>query len=482
MLQISRKITCWTLISTLFFSLPVSGNDIKLPDFGDVTSGIISHQQEYQLGREWLRAYRSRVAELNDPQIQYYLENLLFKLAIYSELEDRRLELVMVNNSTMNAFAVPGGVVGIHTGLFRYAENEHQLASVLTHEIAHLSQRHFARRLEKQRANTYLTMAGLLASLILAATAGGDAGMAGMAATQAASLESQLRYSRQNEQEADRLGIETLYQAGYDPLAAPAMFEGMLQATRYIGSRPPEFLLTHPLTESRIADAQGRARTYPFKHYPNPLDYQLMKARALIYITDNPALSIKYFSSEVSGDTASRIAAQYGLAIAHLANNDPQSAWKTLAPLLANDSENVYFRLAEAEINRNQKKFDDAEKILKKLLASHPDYYPAKISLVRNYLAENRFHAAEKLLEELSEQRPTDPFIWYDLAETRGLAGNISGVHLARAEFFILVGAYDLALQQLGYARKLVTADYRQSAIISQRIRDLEEMQKDRKL
>jgi predicted Zn-dependent protease len=183
-------------------------NEIKLPRLGDTVSGIVSKRQEYELGRTWLKAFRSRVREHDDPLMQEYLEQLLYDLATYSDLEDPRLELVIVNNASMNAFAVPGGVVGFHTGVFAFAEKEDQMASVLAHELAHLSQRHFARGLEAQRASSMVTLAGLLGSLVLAATAGGDAGMAAITATQALAMDSRLRYSRSNEQEADRIGLE----------------------------------------------------------------------------------------------------------------------------------------------------------------------------------------------------------------------------------------------------------------------------------
>src|SRR5690606_22292989 len=289
----------------------VTANEFNLPVLGDASSGVISLRQEYELGRAWLKAFRSRVETLDDPEIQVYLEQLLYDLAEHSSLENPRLELVVINNPTMNAFAVPGGVVGTHTGLFRYAESEDQLASVLAHELGHLSQRHFSRRVSNQRASSIGTMAGLLAGIILAATVGGDAGMAAIATTQAAALDSALRYSRQNEQEADRIGIETLYRSGRDPRAVSEMFERMLAATRYTGQRPPEFLLTLPLTESRVADARNRINNYPARHYPASAQYLYMRARALIHIDANPQRSINRFTNELEGETLSDTASAY---------------------------------------------------------------------------------------------------------------------------------------------------------------------------
>ena len=205
-------------LSLPFAASPSQAADVRLPVIGDTASGIISKQQEYELGRTWLKVFRSRVRAYDDPLMQTYLEELLYNLATYSELEDPRIELVIVKNPSMNAFAVPGGVVGFHTGVFSYADNEDQMVSILAHELAHLSQRHFSRGTEAQRANSVLSMAGLLASIVLAATAGGDAATAAMITTQGLALDSQLRYSRSNEQEADRVGLATMERA----IATPA--------------------------------------------------------------------------------------------------------------------------------------------------------------------------------------------------------------------------------------------------------------------
>ena len=255
---------------------PVSA-ELQIPDLGDSSSSLFSSQQEYQLGRGWLMAFRNQAPIISDPLLTDYLEFLIYKLASFSQLQDRRLELVVVDNKTMNAFAVPGGVVGVHNGMFLYAENEDQMASVLSHELAHLSQRHFARSVEKRKSASITNLALLLGALVIAATAGGDAGMAAITATQAAALESQLRYSRQNEQEADRIGMLNMVNAGLDPMSVATMFEQMQRASRYY-SRPPEFLMTHPVTERRISDTRGRAARYPKQQPRDNFEYHLMQA------------------------------------------------------------------------------------------------------------------------------------------------------------------------------------------------------------
>lgn len=452
--------------------------DIHLPSLGDASSAIISPKQEQELGQAWLRAYRSRVNEHDDPELYDYIEKLIQKLSPHSELQDHNLSLIAINNASMNAFAVPGGVIGVHTGLFRFAKSEHQLASVLAHELAHLSQRHFARRVEEQRKNAKVTMAGMLASLVLAATVGGDAGIAAMTATQAVGLENSLRYSRQNEQEADRLGIQTMQASGFDPRAVAGMFEEMLKATRYSGSRPPEFLLTHPLTENRVADAQNRVNRLPQKHYEDNPTYHLMRARAIIAIHNNPATSINRFKNELNGVSLSKQAAQYGMALAYGNWGKFDQAKAHLRPLLKAEPNNVTYQLAQITLDRQQGQYITAIEKNLQLLAEDPNSYPLNMALAETYLKANQFTRSEKVLKKMTRLYPMRPYVWFQLAETSGLAGDVAEVHKARARYFILNGVFDKARNQLGYARKLLKQNYYEVAIIDQQLRDLEKLEK----
>lgn len=472
---------CAILLFSLFLTLPTAAQaqsrDIQLPALGDATSGIVSPQQEYDLGRAWLRVFRSRVPTFDDPLMQDYLEELLHELSLNSELDRPDLELVLVANPTMNAFAVPGGVVGVHTGLFVNATSEDQLASVLAHELAHLSQRHFARGVDNQRRSTVATMGGLLAGIILAATAGGDAGMAAITATQAAAMQSSLRYSRQHEQEADRIGMETLYRSGRNPEAAAEMFERMMQSMRYTGHRPPEFLLTHPLTESRIADARNRVSRYPSREYEDNFDYQLMRARARLSVSANPGAAVQYFRGALGGETRSQEAMQYGLVIALLAANRLDEAERELEQLFTHNRHLLY-QMASVELKQKRQDFEGALSAASDLIDRYPGYYPLKMVLAETYWQATRYQEAEQVYFRLTRERPGDPFIWYQLAEVRGLAGNIPGVHLARAEYYVLNGIFDRAREHYGYAMRLLRDDQRQTAIIEQKLRDLSDLER----
>ncbi len=451
--------------------------DLKLPNLGESSTSLFSAEYERQLGQTWLKIFRSRAPTIDDPLLFDYLEDLIYDLVTHSQLKDRRIDLVLVNNPTINAFAVPGGVIGVHNGLLMYAQTEDELATVLAHEIAHLSQRHFSRGVEFQKNQAPFNMAAMLAGLLLMATAGGDAGVAAISAAQAAAQDSALRYSRGNEQEADRIGMQTMVQAGRDPHAAPAMFERMLQASRYSGGgRIPEFLRTHPLSESRIADTRNRARQYPKQIRPISLDYQLMRARVANQLANTPEEAVQRFRGELKGSPRSREAAQYGLVLALTAAGRPDEAALELDGIWSGSPDRIEYVIADAEIDMARKMPGAAAEKLARQLENSPGNHPLTMSYARALMQAQQPHIAEEVLVAQSKLRPDDPGLWYLLAEVQGLSGNIPGLHQSRAEYFILKGILDEAERQLNYALKLSKNDYLASARINQRLKDLAEL------
>lgn len=462
---------------TVMPAMAADNNNVDLPELGDSSSSLFSSQQEYDLGRAWLKAFRSQVRTDPDPLLQDYLEDLVYKIATHSQVRDRRLQVVVVDNRTINAFAVPGGVVGIHNGALLVAGSEAELASVLSHELAHLSQRHFARGVEQQQRASIPTMAALLGSLVLAATAGGDAGIAAITATQAAALQNQLSFSRENEQEADRIGMSTLVDAGYDPNAFASMFDNMQANMRYSSGRNvPEFLLTHPLTENRISDARNRAREYPRNVFVDSLDFQLMRARVELHFAANPGEAIKRFKARLRSGSRNPEADHYGLALAYLTQGDTTVAREQLTPLLAKEPRRLAYVIADAQIDVIGGAIDQAEQKLQKQLAINPGNHALTMAYADTLLKGNQPQRAEAVLAEHVKTHDQDPSVWYLLAETHGLAGNIVGVHQARAEYFVLTGVLDKAQQQLKYALPLVRSDNLTTAKIEARIRQIEDM------
>ncbi len=463
------------LLSSMAFAASAATSDeLKLPNLGESSTSLFSADFEHQLGRAWLRIFRNQVSTMDDPLLYEYLEDLIYRLVIHSQLEDRRIELVVVDNPTINAFAVPGGVLGIHNGLMVHAQTEDELATVLSHELAHLSQRHFSRGVEFQKNQRPLNLAAMLAGFILMATAGGDAGMAALSAAQAAAQDSALRYSRGNEQEADRVGMLTLVEAGMDPHAAPVMFERMLQASRYFGSdRIPEFMRTHPLSESRIADARNRAREYPKQIRPTKLDYQLMRARVINSLAKTPEEAIQRFRGDLSGAPRSRKASRYGLVLALTDAGRTDEASLELDSIWSVNPTKLEYIIADAEVDMARNRPELAAKKLAAELKLSPGNHPLTMTYATALMENQQSHIAAEVLVEHSKKKPNDPALWYLLAEIQGLSGNIVGLHQARAEYFMLVGVLDQAEKQLTYALKLTGNDYLTTAKINHRLQNI---------
>ncbi|MFV8818322.1 M48 family metalloprotease [Haliea sp. E17] len=477
-----RRLLPALLAATL--STPVAAgtatDGLKLPNLGDASTSMFSGEFEHQIGRIWLRSFRSQVHTIDDPLLYEYLNNLIYQLATHSQLQDRRLELVIVDNPTINAFAVPGGVIGVHNGLLLYAQSEDELATVLAHELAHLSQRHFSRGVEYQQNQMPINLAALLAGLVVMATAGGEAGMAAINASQALAQNNALRFSRQNEQEADRIGMQTLVDAGMDPYAAPAMFERMLQSSRYTSAeRIPEFLRSHPLSENRVADTQNRARQYPRQIHPDNLEFQLMRARVVNQLSNTPEEAVQYFRGALQGSPRSPQAARYGLVLALIDAGRADEAALELDSIWSGDPDRLEYIIAGSEIDLQSGNPQKAVDALRQQLALNPGNHPLTMQYARALTRNQQPHIAEEVLVEQSKLRPNDPGLWYELAEVQGLSGNIIGLHQARAEYFILNGYLDQAQQQLEYAQKLVKNDYPTSARINQRLADVAKMREE---
>lgn len=425
---------------------------VNLPVLGDTLSGTISSQQEHDFGREFLRQVRRETPMFDDPLLEEYIASLTYKLAVNSELTDHRLEFALIDNTQLNAFAAPGGIIGVNAGLLLYTQNEGQLASILAHELAHISQRHYARSVAEQRANAIPNMAGLLASLVIMATAGGEAGQAALMTNQALGVENQLRFSRSNEAEADSIGIRTLYNSGFDPYDMAGMFEQLLR-NRGISQRLPEFMLTHPLDESRVANSKNRANTYPAVRHSSSSEFLLMRERVQIRYSQNPDAAIASRQDalpQLRGAEAD--AARYGIALAQLKTGQHVQATQSLAPLLAQEPERITYVMLDADIALAAGDHAKALAILQRNLRINPDNHPLTMAYAKALTRSGDHARAATVLEKHSALRPNDMQLWYELAEIQGLAGNIGKVHLARAEYFICIGDFARAREQLNFA------------------------------
>lgn len=475
----SSPVTTALLALVLLVPTPAFANsNIQLPALGETSAGLISLADEYELGQQLIRKYRAAVPTSRDPFIEDYLQRLLQDIAAHSDLTDKRLQLIVLESPTLNAFAAPGGIVGVNTGTFLSAQNEQQLASILAHEIAHLSQRHYARRLQQNKTTYAVGMAALLASIMVAASGNGDVGMAAIPAIQAAAMDSGLRFSRGMEQEADRIGMQTLVRGGYDPYAMPGMFEQMLRSTRY-RTKVPEFLLSHPVTESRISDSMSRARKYPKRQVAHDEKFQLIKARVILHYEKNHAQAVHRFEQELDNyHNLSAAAAHYGYVLALTRKGDLEQARKALPDLQQHVNDAAALAIAEADIEAAADNHQQAISLLDKALTSSPQSHVLNVRLAELLMAAGQYDRCEKLLQAHVQRQPENAYVWYLLAEVHGLAGNILEVHRARAEYFILLGIYNKAEIQLRNAIKLTDAkNFQGQARLEQRLLDVRKMQ-----
>ena len=478
------KLATTGLLAALFVSgvaeetVALDNSHLQLPSLGETSAGLISVTEEYERGQMVLRYYRAALPISQDPFIETYLQGLLQTLVTFSDLPNKKLELLVLDNPQLNAFAAPGGIVGVNTGIFLSAENEHQLASILAHELAHLSQRHYARRVQQGKKSFAVTLAGVIASLMLASAGEGDAAMAGILLSQSATRDSSLKFSREMEKEADRIGLRTLIQANFDPQGMPSMFEEMLKQTRY-RTHIPDFLLSHPVTESRISDTASRVQKLPRKYYPQNEDYQLIRARVMLRHEENPQNSVKRFKTELESPNKriSEITASYGYTLSLIAIKQFDEARKALAQLKAIVKNPVIHALTEADIAAGELDFDTAIDVLKTALRSNPNNHALNVRYAEILMRAGKYRDCEVVLLAHSQRFPNNAYVWYLLAEVHGLAGHILEVHKARAEYFMLKGVYSKAEIQLRNALKLIDKeDFQSRAKIEQRLLDLENL------
>ncbi|WP_430462020.1 M48 family metalloprotease [Thalassolituus sp. LLYu03] len=449
-------------------------NGSSLPDLGNSASSYVSLKQEHDLGRIWIRQLRAQAHLLDDPLMTTFLENLVFRLIPHSDVPHSELEFVVIDRAELNAFAVPGGIIGVNYGLLLYARDEDEISAVLAHELAHLSQRHYARQIEAAEKQDPIAIATLLASILLIATNNPDAGFAGLVTSQAASVQNQLAYSREWEREADRLGMQTLVAAGLDPKAMPSMFEQMLYANRF-GGNPPEFLLTHPLTESRIADAADRAQGYPAKPRLVSFEFLVLQNDARRRYQLSKDKQATYFEQQLqryARNTAEYAAAQYSLASMALEAADGQKGLEQINAIASPWNQHSTVSSLKARL---QASLSDTSGAISTIDAALP-YAPQDLELLttKAEILKNSGKAAEatRILKTLSELRNTSPSVWHQLSEAAAAAEQPLLAYRANGEYLYYMGQQPQALRQMDLAIQQAKkkGDFQQEAALRQRL------------
>jgi predicted Zn-dependent protease len=429
----------------------VSGSD--LPDFGDSSGSLISPAQEMALGEAFMRSVRAQATLVTDPDIAGYIEQLGHRLVANSDAPGYPFTFFVVDNPTVNAFAGPGGYIGVHTGLIETAENESELAGVLAHEIAHVTQRHLLRAYESANQMSLPTAAGMLAAILLGVAGDSpDAGIAGVMAVQGANIQRQLNFTRANEKEADRIGIQTLARSGIDPFGMPSFFERLHQATRLYGNNMPEFLMTHPVTTNRIAESMARAESFGRGKELDTLEFRLTRARLQVLGADSPARAMKEFQARAKKASAGP-ADRYGLALAYWRNNDHAAASKQLQTLMKNDPDRRMYRTSAAQLALDSGQPDQALRIYRDTLKLYPGdlivgrYYTS--ALIQTGQAAEARNQAMKMLRNKRARTPEIYELW---AKAASIAGPAWETNVASAEVYYLYGNMRFAIDQLNKA------------------------------
>ena len=438
-----------------------------LPDLGDRESSILSPQEERMIGEQFLIELRRTVRTVKDPVLKYFVRTNMHELAEFSDLTNTELHSVIIDAKELNAFAAPGGIIGINLGLFRFAQDVHEYSSVVAHELAHLSQRHFARRLDQQRQMTVAQLFGFLTSAAILASGASDAGLAGLISTYSVVEAETLKYSRLQEREADRIGFNALTKAGYDPYGASRMFERM-------GTQDDarEFLRTHPVSQARVADLSAKAQELPDEEYQPSNDYQLMRVRALQRFVETTTSFVRDPDS-IRGDD---IADKYELSLVLHQSGEFDLAVAKMQEVVEQMPTSILAISCYAELLTKSERADQAISVLEDALADTPDNTPLSIMYARALKSAERYEEATSVLQKQARFHSDDTDLWYELAETAGLADNIVEVHRSRAEYYALRGEFNLAISQLRLAKKANDgASFRLDAGLDQRILELRE-------
>jgi beta-barrel assembly-enhancing protease len=452
-------------LSTLL-ALPIpalSANSINLPDLGDASAAVISPAQERRLGEDFMRHARQSLAFSDDPEISDYLQTLGQRLVAHTDDPGMTFHFFVVNDPIINAFAVPGGYIGVDTGLILATENESELASVLAHEISHITQRHIPRMLAESQQTTLPTMAAMLAAVLLAGHGGGAA----VALTSATLAQKGINFTRANEEEADRIGIHLLAGSGFDPRAMPAFFERMQQLNRVNETNLPPFLLDHPVTTARIADARNRAEQYPYRQVPDSLSFQLVRAKLRATAPGDPAETVRTFAANLEDKKTTHMEVErYGYAVALLRAHRYDSARAETQRLVERAPTNPFYRILQARIELAAGHMETGLRLYADSYKRDPSYYPLAVDYARALVSADRAQAAEPILRVSLKQRPDDPALYKLLSESLAAAGRDAESHQALAEYYYLNGNPNAAITQLQMAgRQAGNNFYLQSSV-----------------
>jgi predicted Zn-dependent protease len=472
-----NKVLVTIITATLSLSSIAQTNRVHLPELGNSASDVLSASEEREYAEGLIRQLRAYELLVEDPLISDFFSDMGFNLASRSDQPEAAFTFVVLDQSVVNAFAAPGGVIALHSGLILLADTQDEVAGVLSHEIAHITQLHMYRAFEKGKTMNILAMLAMM-GLILASGGDGDVIQGAVLGTQAAAAQAQINFTRHNEIEADRVGIRTLAASGYDPQGMADFFGRMGQTSRGNGEGPPEFLRTHPVSVDRIAEAESRIQNLPKVEAEEGSQFYIVQARLRALLEKDPIEAIEYFEAGLKKPLteARKNGHLYGLAIARQRNAEYDKAEAILSNLLEQEPSRLAFQLQMANLHLKRGQHDLAIAALADLYHSFPGNQAIAIEYGKALLDQNKPEPAATASIVLRQQlvsRKNDPVLYALYARAANIAGDEIRSTEAIAESYYQRGGTEEAITQLESLARRSDLDYYQRARVDARLMEL---------
>lgn len=465
---IFRMLALLAAVSASFPATPSS-----LPDLGEASGAVLSAQAERKLGEETLRGLRASGAYLNDPEVNAYLEQLGHRLVSAVPGLDGDFHFFAVNAPDINAFALPGGYIGVHAGLVLATESESELASVLAHEISHVTQHHIARQAAAQSGDQLIMLAAMAAAILAARSGDGQMSSAAMTTAMAAQTQKQMNYTREYEHEADRLGFQLLDQAGFDPQAMAGFFQKLQKATTLLDNQSYSWLRTHPMTHQRIAEAQDRAFEKPYRQVASGPDFHYVRALLRSYDGTPEEAVRRLEASPREGRGPEPAAHRYGLAAALLRAKDYSRAQAEIDRL---GEEGVHHPMIEALAGQVLQHSGHIRAALARYEAALR-IYPGHLQLVYDYtqalILDKRYGAAASFAEDRLIAGRDDATLHRLVAEARAGLGQNTLSHYHQGEHYAALGDGASARAQYELAVRANDGGFHDLAMVEARLREM---------
>jgi predicted Zn-dependent protease len=454
----------------------VKGPNQDLPELGSPANAAISIDDEYHAGLSYVNEIRNTGLILTDPEVSQYAQEIGHSLSSRAEEGQHQFYYFVLRDPVVNAFAVPGGFVAIQSGLILATRNENELAGVLAHETAHVTQRHIVRQIIDQGHEGLLASAAMLAAVLLGATAGRgspDAVEGAILAGQSAMIQHQINYTRSSEFEADRIGISTMAEAGYDPLGMASFFDWM----GHSGPEPSrvnavQFLIDHPIFSDRVAEARDRADQLGRIRHEDSLSYRLVKER-LRSVAADPQVARQYYVNLLKNGGGKSIEERYGKDVAEIATRNPAAAIPDLLELVRDYPKvtQFYGALGQAYLVNNQ--FKESAAVLERAMILFPRNVPITIRLAETLMRSGDNKRAHLVLLDLFNSVEPTPDQTRLIAKAANTAGDYADSYSYMAEFYLMTGNLNMASNQLQMALSLPELDAVQRARYSARLEEI---------